>query len=96
MSGGAKKAHDTVEYEAGKKKGTTKIKVNGKERAKLKNNESGIVEFDTMLKTTTNEHKGEGVNWLFFNTDSVFKSKHNDDDITCGIYVKKITVTYLR
>lgn len=96
LSGGAKKAHVTVEYEAGKKKGTTKIKVNGNERAKLKNNESGIVEFDTTLKTTTNEHKGEGVNWLFFNTDSVFKSKHNDDDITCGIYVKKITVTYLR
>lgn len=95
LSGGAKKAHIMVEYEGGKKKGVTKIKVNGKEKAKLKNQESGVVEFDTNLKTTTNEHKGEGVNWLFFNTDDVFKSKHNDDDITCGIYVKKITVTFL-
>lgn len=95
LSGGAKKAHIAIEYEGGKKKGETKVKFNGKVKTYIDNKSSGTAEFDVDLKETINEKKSKYINWLFFNTDDTFKAKHNDDDIRRGIYVKKITISYI-
>ncbi len=92
-SGGAKKAHIKVEYKAGKKKGMTKIRLNGKQKEKINNKSSGTVEFDVELKETLGKKTDKGVNWLFFNTDGTFKVRRRDTDEQRGIYITKITVT---
>lgn len=94
-SGGAKKARIRIEYEAGKK-GTTLVKVNGRKKAKIDNTKSGFVEFETKLRETLDPSKAEDVNWLFLNSDKVFKEKQkNGDKEDHALYVKRITVTYL-
>lgn len=94
-SGGAKRVHIALEYEAGKKKGETTIRFNGKKMCEIDNKTSGIAEFDTDLKETLNEKTQKGVNWLFLNTEKVFTVKENGSEEERGIFVKKITVTYL-
>lgn len=95
-SGGAKRVHIRMEYEAGKRKGKTTVKMNGKKMAVVDNKVSGAIEFDTDLKKTLNESTQKGVNWLFLNTEKTFKVKENGVEETRGIYVKNITVTYLQ
>ena len=94
-SGGAKRVHIALEYEAGKKKGTTTIKVNGVKQYEIDNKSSGVAEFDTNLKETVNERTKKGVNWLFLNTNNIFEVKENGREEDRGIFVKKITVTYI-
>lgn len=94
-SGGAKRVHVTIEYEAGKRKGKTTVKVNGVEKCKIDNKSSGIAEFDTDLKETVSEKTQKGVNWLFLNTNRTFKVKENGTEEERGIFVKKVTVTYV-
>lgn len=94
-SGGAKKVHVALEYEAGKKRGKTRVRVNGVQKCEIDNKTSGIAEFDTDLKETVNEKKQKGVNWLFLNTEATFKVKENGAEEERGIFVKKITVSYL-
>lgn len=94
-SGGAKRVRITLEYEAGKKKGKTSVKVNGLKKLDIDNKTSGTVSFETKLKETTDEKKRKGVNWLFLNTDHVFEVKENGSEEERGIFVKKMTVTYL-
>ena len=94
-SGGAKKVRITLEYEAGKKRGKTTVKVNGSKKLSIDNKQSGIVSFDTELKETIDEKRRIGVNWLFLNTDDIFKVKQNGSEEDRGIFVKKMTVTYL-
>lgn len=94
-SGGARRVHVAIEYEAGRRKGTTTVKVNGSLKYKINNKSSGIAEFDTTLKETVNEKKQIGVNWLFFNTNEVHRVKVRGGKEERGIFVKKITVTYL-
>lgn len=94
-SGGAKRVHIALEYEAGKKKGTTTIKVNGQKQYEIDNKTSGVAEFDTNLKETVNERTRKGVNWLFLNTNNIFEVKENGREEDRGIFVKKITVTYI-
>lgn len=95
LSGGAKKAHITIEYEKGKKRGKTKITFNGKEKGYINNKESGVFEFDADLKETVSDKKSKYINWLFFNTDDTFNVKPKDEVLRCGIYVKKITISYV-
>ncbi len=94
-SGGAKRVHVALEYEAGKKRGKTTVKVNGLKKCEIDNKTSGIAEFDTNLKETINEKAKKGVNWLFLNTDNTFEVKENGREEDRGIFVKKITVTYV-
>lgn len=94
-SGGAKKVRITLEYEAGKKRGKTTVKVNGSKKLSINNKQSGTVSFDTELKETVDEKRRIGVNWLFLNTDDIFKVKQNGSEEDRGIFVKKMTVTYL-
>ncbi len=96
LSGGAKKAHITVEYEKGRKKGKTKITFNGKVKGYINNKESGSFEFDANLKETISNRKSKYINWLFFDTNSTFKIKPKDEVLHCGIYVKKITISYTK
>ncbi len=96
LSGGAKKAHITVEYEKGRKKGKTKITFNGKVKGYINNKESGSFEFDANLKETISNRKSKYINWLFFDTSSTFKIKPKDEVLHCGIYVKKITISYTK
>lgn len=94
-SGGARKARIRIEYEAGKK-GTTTVKVNGKKKARIDNTKSGYVEFETDLRQTFNPAKVDYVNWLFFNSNKVFKEKQKDGQKEDhALYVKRITVTYI-
>ena len=97
-SGGARKARIRIEYEAGKKgKGETTVKVNGKKKIQIDNTKSGVAEFETNLRETINPSKANYVNWLFLNTDKVFKEKQKNGDIEeHGLYVKRITVTYIK
>lgn len=95
-SGGAKKVHIKLEYEGGKKKGTTTIKVNGRKKAEIDNKSSGVVEFDTNVKETISERKYKGINWLFLNSDKTFKAKGKNGDEQRAIRVKKMTVTYIK
>lgn len=94
-SGGAKRVHIALEYEAGKKKGKTTLRFNGKKMCVIDNKTSGIVEFDTEVKETLSEKTQKGVNWLFLNTEKVTTVKENGSEEERGIFVKKITVTYL-
>ncbi len=94
-SGGAKKVHVRLEYEGGKRKGTTKIKVNGVQRGQFDNKTSGVVEFDTRVKETISEKRYKGINWLFLNTNKTFKAKGVYGDEQRGVYIKKMTVTYI-
>lgn len=97
-SGGAKKARIRIEYEAGKKgKGITTVKLNGKKKTQIDNTKSGTVEFETDLRETINPSKANYVNWLFLNTNKVFKEKQeNGETEEHGIYIKRITVTYIQ
>ena len=94
-SGGAKKVRITLEYEAGKKRGKTTVKVNGSKKLSINNKQSGNVSFDTELKETVDEKRRIGVNWLFLNTDDIFEVKQNGSEEDRGIFVKKMTVMYL-
>ncbi|MDD5995115.1 MAG: DUF6311 domain-containing protein [Clostridiales bacterium] len=95
-SGGAKRVRITLDYDGGKRKGKTTIKMNGKEMAKIEDNsKSGSVSFETNVKETIDEKKSKGVNWLFLNTNKTFKAKQENDIQQRAVYIKKMTVTYL-
>lgn len=96
-SGGVNRARIRIEYEAGEKgKGETIVKVNGKKKIQIDNTKSGVAEFETNLRETINPSKANYVNWLFLNTDKVFKEKQKNGDIEeHGLYIKRITVTYI-
>ena len=93
-SGGAKHVRITIDYEGGKKKGTTDIKMNGIKKAEINNKESGTVEFETKVKTTTNASKRKGVNWLFFNTGDSYSDKNQGKEVR-AVMIKKITIAYV-
>lgn len=96
LSAGAKKVHISIEYEGGKHKGTTKVKMNGKEKLKIANDTCGTVGFDTELKSIEGKDKSKGVNWLFFNSDKTFKATRNGVEEERAIYIKKITISYIK
>lgn len=95
-SGGAKRVRISIEYESGRKKGKTKVRFNGRKKCDIDNKSSGVVEFETDVKETVDAKKKKGVNWLFFNTDDTFTVKENGAEEIRGIFVRKVTVTYLK
>lgn len=91
----AKKAKLTIEYEGGKRKGTTNVKMNGRKIGELDNKKSGTVTFETKLKGCKNIKKTRYINWLFFNSADVKKASKAGEKDGKGIFVKKVTLTYL-
>ena len=91
----AQKAKISIHYEGGKKKGTTEVRMNGKRIGKIQNNTSGTATFETALKPCKNIKKSKYINWLFLESDDVKKAKKAGEKDGKGIFVKKVTVTYV-
>lgn len=91
----AQKANISIQYEGGKKKGTTEVRMNGKRIGKILNNTSGTVTFEAALKPCKNIKKSKYINWLFLESDDVKKAKKAGEKDGKGIFVKKVTVTYV-
>lgn len=91
----AKRAKITIEYQGGKKKGTTTVKMNGRMIGKINNKESGTVTFETKLKLCENIKKTKYINWLFFTSGDVKKASKAGEKDGKGVMIKKITLTYL-
>lgn len=91
----AERAKITIEYKAGKKKGTTTVKMNGRTIGKIDNKESGTVSFEAKMKLCKNIKRTKYINWLFFISGDVRKARKAGESDGKGIMVKKITVTYL-
>ncbi len=91
----ATKAKITIEYTGGKKKGTTYIKMNGKRIGKVENTSSGSVTVEAKMRLCKNIRKSRYINWLFLESDDVKVPKKAGEKSGRGIFVKKVTVTYV-
>lgn len=91
----AQKAKITIEYSGGKHKGTTNVKMNGRRIGKIRNTSSGSVTFEAQVKPCKDIKKSKYINWLFFESDDVSKPQKAGEVAGKGIFVKKVTVSYV-
>lgn len=91
----AKKIKVTIDYKAGKKKGTTYVKMNGRRIGKIDNLKSGTVTFEAKVKPCEDIKKVKYINWLFLECDTVKEPKKAGDTTGKGIMVKNVTLTYV-
>lgn len=85
----------TIDYKAGKKKGTTYVKMNGRQIGKIDNLKSGSVTFEAKVKPCLDIKKVKYINWLFLECKTVKEPQKAGDTTGKGIMVKKVTLSYV-